>query len=323
MMKMQFFRKFIISCLGILLVLTGCELVEPTLPTLLGEWPINERAISMAISPDKGLTAVTLKHGVIEIWDTTTQQRLQTLEGHTEDVIDVDFSPDGETLVSGSADKTVRLWRLSDGELLDTLEGHTALVSSVEFAPDGENVVSASLDTQVIVWDISQGEALQTFDHHPYQVKDVAYSPDGQIIASVAGPLLYLWQPESGLLGTAEGHTGPIWSVDFSNDGQMIATAGADRTVHLWNTTDGALLNKLDATGSNLAFIPNTPVVMVNNGVRVQFWNTNTATKIDELNFNGRNTVAMSISLDGKQFSTLNRDHEIQLWQNPEIFFSF
>ena len=50
---------------------------------------------------------------------------LHTLTGHTQGVVSVKFSADGEMLASGSADKTVRVWQTSTGALLKVLVGHT------------------------------------------------------------------------------------------------------------------------------------------------------------------------------------------------------
>jgi len=77
-----------------------------------------------------------------------------TLVGHTDPVYDVAFSPDGQTLASGSWDYTVWLWRVSDGTPLRTLEGHTNWVSSVAFSPDGQTLVSGSWDYTVRLWQI-------------------------------------------------------------------------------------------------------------------------------------------------------------------------
>ncbi|KAL2048193.1 hypothetical protein N7G274_000104 [Stereocaulon virgatum] len=62
---------------------------------------------------------------------------LQILEGHSDNVSSVAFSPDGKQVVSGSDDGTVRLWDSVTGAALQTLEGHSDNVSSVAFSPGG------------------------------------------------------------------------------------------------------------------------------------------------------------------------------------------
>ncbi len=79
-----------------------------------------------------------------------------TLEGHTEYVKGVAFSPNGRALASGSIDYTVQLWQVADGSLLHTLEGHTEYVKSVAFSPDGAMLASGSADGTVRLWGIAR-----------------------------------------------------------------------------------------------------------------------------------------------------------------------
>lgn len=72
----------------------------------------------------------------IEIWDIVTGAYLKKLEGHTEMVSSVIFSPDSQCLASGSIDETVMIWDIMTGAYLKILKGHTKMVYSVVFSID-------------------------------------------------------------------------------------------------------------------------------------------------------------------------------------------
>src|SRR5688572_22206891 len=73
-----------------------------------------------------------------------------TLHGHHAAVLALEFSPDGQFLVSGSADRTLRLWNLQTKRSAYTLSGHTDAVTGVGFTSDGSQIVSGGLDRRLL-----------------------------------------------------------------------------------------------------------------------------------------------------------------------------
>ena len=87
----------------------------------------------------------------IGVWRVSSGERIKTLTGHSDYVLSVVFSADGEYLASGSRDKTIGVWRVSSGERIKTLTGHLGEVLSVVFSADGEYLASGSF-MEIGVW---------------------------------------------------------------------------------------------------------------------------------------------------------------------------
>ncbi len=77
------------------------------------------------------------------------QKEVTTLQGHSDSINSVAFSPDGKYLASGSLDDTVKLWSVESHKEITTLQGHDNIVFSVAFSPDGKYLASSSEDKTV------------------------------------------------------------------------------------------------------------------------------------------------------------------------------
>jgi WD40 repeat protein len=92
----------------------------------------------------------------VKLWDVATGKKHATLQGHTDGVYSLTFSPDGKALAFGSEDGTIKLWDVATDRELAALKGHTAKVEYLTYSADGTMLVSASADKTIKLWDVAK-----------------------------------------------------------------------------------------------------------------------------------------------------------------------
>ncbi|QDU66193.1 serine/threonine-protein kinase [Engelhardtia mirabilis] len=213
---------------------------------------------SVAFSPDGSLLACGRDDDLVHLWDTETDRQVGTLAGSLGPPCGLAFSPDGSWLASwvkelrdlpDRPDPTVRLWDVPGRRLAATLEGHQARVTMARFSADGTLLASASDDATVRVWELPAGRCKYLFQH-PGSVKDLAFRPDGKELAtafdpgepgfSESGGARVFDLADGSLRFELSGHESrAVSSIDWTADGQRIATGCYDGTARVWDSTDG------------------------------------------------------------------------------------
>jgi WD40 repeat protein len=221
----------------------------------------------------------------VRVWNMTNGQaaRTITLPGAATSLA---LSRDAARLAVGVADNSVAVHQVSDGKLLFTLLAHQAAVHSLAFSPDNTRLVSGGADNRAIVWDVADGRLLEIVPVEKLSAATYGASADQIVTAEqsavqfhslhyagalrgMAKPLSSVaFHPTSPLIvvgcedGTVRGfnstnfqqaysanHGAAVYDVAIRADGQMLASAGEDKLVKLWNPANGAAVQPAQLAG--------------------------------------------------------------------------
>lgn len=242
------------------------------------------------------------------------------LEGHTNEVKSVFFSPDGSILASTSRDRTVKLWK-QDGTFLKTLLGHSAGVLDVAISPDSQTIASASEDKTINLWN-RDGMLLHTLKGHDAAVNEVAFSPDGNILASASHDhSIKLWSISGKpiLIKTLKGHQNAVEAITFSRDGDTIASASEDQTIKLWNK-DGTFLTTLTGHKDivwDVAISPDgNTIASASKDKTIKLWNKDGKLLNTLEGYHQDAVSAVTFSPDGKMLASASWDNTVKIWNN-------
>lgn len=236
------------------------------------------------------------------------------LDHHQKGVNTIAFSPDGQTLITGSDDSTARVWNAVTGEIEMKLSGHTGWVLSA--AINGKGLVATSdSEGRAALWDIGNQKLLRVWKAHNAWIRAVAFSDDGEkLVTASDDTTAKIWDVSSGkLLRTLEGHTNWLTGVILVKN--QVVTASRDGTVRFWNAISGTLTRTLELNQwiYSLALSPDgfRFATAAQNGVRI--WNRISGRELVQVG-KDQITWAVAFSPDGNDLAVGNDDGSIDIW---------
>jgi WD40 repeat protein len=297
----------------------------------LSDWPDRHPG---KFSPDGRLMAVGLKTEGIELRRTSQPSqpgtRLQQTGG---EVAALAFSPDGRVLAAVTKLGLATIWDLESRSLRQGPFQVALYAVGVSISADGTMLATAG-DGGVKLWDVATGAALGRIGDGR-NAGDVAFSPTEPLVAFIVDGYLQpgggdaeIWDVARRSLATtlhtdaAAGVLG--WAVAFSPDGNMLATAGSDPLVHLWDVDTGKLIRELEQNVGNavwaLEFGPDNRILAISGGDSfASLWDVATGAQIGPRLGAGSRESMLDLSPDGRDLLITSGNGQGAIWSiDPE-----
>jgi RNA polymerase sigma factor (sigma-70 family) len=278
---------------------------------------------TLAFSPDgRTLAAGYAGEKLVRLYDVATGNELRQFQDGMEAVQSVAFTPDGRTLVAGDDSGSVFVWDVG-GKLQRSWKTQqwAQRVRGLAVAPDGRTVAT-TLGGKVHLWEVGSGREIRRFEPGG-RVERLAFAPDGLLAVGGSGPDAFgfaqLWDPATGKEGQRWYAAGfGIGALAFSNDGRMLATAGNDCRIRLWETNSDKELKPADGDASRAltaAYSPDGRFVATGGmDGAVRLWEAATGRLLHRCGPHLGWVNRVAFTPDGRRLLSVGSDGTIRVW---------
>lgn len=275
-----------------------------------------------SLSPNADLVAYDNKAGAIRLHRIGTERPDEQLDGHTDAVLEMQFSEDSGQLLSVSADKTVRLWNLKTRQSR-VLFHWNAPITQTRFSPDGSLVAVGDQRGTIHLFQTAGGEE-RTFTGHVNDVWAFLFMPDGKhLVSGGKDHTLRIWDLADGHARVLDASGLGVHQIIASPDGKILYSLGHESAVRRWTFETGEALPVLVGHRTTVEHIALAP-----EGSRLVSSGTNGDVRVWDLNsgqsrlLEGHEAQVFHVffSRQGDTFISAGLDGTVRLWYDDLPF---
>jgi len=159
--------------------------IDPKKTHKIAEFKHGAPLTTLRVDPTARFVAAGAQDLDVQLWNLETEQ-LRTLKGHKSWVRSIDFSADGERMLTACWGGVIHVWNTAEEEPkpLLTIKAHQGSARWVRLSPSGEQLATCGNDLLVKLWNLADGKLIQQFEGHTRHVYGVDFHPDGKELVS-------------------------------------------------------------------------------------------------------------------------------------------
>ncbi|HEX7304052.1 BTAD domain-containing putative transcriptional regulator [Lentzea sp.] len=262
----------------------------------------------LAFHPGGGSFAVGVAGGDVEVWDVAARSK-RVFAGHVHEVSSLAFNEDGSMLVTANGEERPLIWDVATGTRIGEIP--SSGVGSVHFDDSGR-IVTAAPGDGVEFWDLS-GRLLSGLPQRgPPAWEASAQAGDRMAVADEDG-LITVWDVRTGRPITSYRDRGRTESraLALGRGGTLLVSGGFGRTVAVREDAVPAFTGHAD--GVNDIAVHGTVVASAGDDGTVRLWNLDGAA-LAILDGHADRVESVAFSPDGTRLAALTRGHTVTVW---------
>lgn len=296
---------------------------------------------AVAFSHDGSYAAFASENGALSVvFMSGREAPPAVLDGPGDTINFLSWHPRGPVLLAGSSDSVAYMWNVPKGKFMMAFAGHEDSITCGGFTGDGKFVVTGSLDSAVRVWSPSSGQTLVRVQTGMDGIKAAFHSADIQtlsvgtpnttseklIASGCAGGNVFITHRETGqIVSQLPRHGGGVESIAFAPATlrqTLVATAGADGTIRVWNVENSSERCKFVHGGviAKVLWHPSKPLLLSGSSDGcIVVWNV--LLGVEAVRFTGHEAFITDLCLAGEHnfIASTSGDGTVRIFDLREV----
>jgi Prp8 binding protein len=192
---------------------------------------------------------------VLVLWNGVNYINYASLKEHKNAVLEIDFSVDGDYLLSCSADKSVILTDVETGKSVRKYRAHSSIANSVSSSKSASSTLflSGSNDRSCKLWDSRSKTSNSVFKSNA-PVLSVSFGKSDTVVYSAGvDNVITIWDTRKAekSVDVLSGHKDSITGIKLSPTGEFLLSNSMDNTLKIWDVRPFAMEKQIASFGGH------------------------------------------------------------------------